>query len=153
MKSYHGIESTGTVQISGIDCSKLRDKHVILIEDIIDTGLTMSKVIPMLREYCPKSVKVATLLQKRTPKSCGLQGDYVGFSIPDSFVVGYSLDYNEVFRDMRHICVINEAGIAQYADHEWAFLFCINKLDSVISTTKANKHGLLRNKNLVLAWY
>ena len=104
------------VTISGADLSELKDRHVILCEDIIDTGLTMTKLLPELQKYGPSSVKVASLLEKRTERSCGYKADYVGFSIPDAFVVGYCLDYNEVFRDLNHICVINNEGIAKYKD-------------------------------------
>jgi len=61
------------------------------------------------------SLKVASLLEKRTSKSCGFKADYCGFSIPDKFVIGYNIDYNEAFRDMNHLCVISDAGIAAYA--------------------------------------
>ena len=71
----------------------------------------MSKLIPMLMEHGPKSVRVASLLEKRTQRSCGFKADYVGFSVPDAFVVGYNMDYNEAYRDMPHLCVINQAGI------------------------------------------
>lgn len=59
--------------------------------------------------------KVAALLEKRVPTSVGFKADYVGFSIPDHFVVGYCLDYNDYFRDIDHICVINQAGINRFA--------------------------------------
>lgn len=77
-------------------------------------GLTMSKLVPHLQQCGPASVRVASLLEKRTSRSCGYQADYVGFRIPDEFVVGYCLDYNEIYRDLNHICVINEAGIEKY---------------------------------------
>lgn len=77
----------------------------------------MAKLIPMLREYAPKSVRVASLLEKRTPRSCGFKADYVGFSIPDAFVVGYNMDYNEAYRDMPHLCVVNQAGIDFFRKH------------------------------------
>ena len=90
---------------------------MILAEDIIDTGLTMTKLVPLLLEAGAASVRVASLLEKRTPRACGFKGDFVGFSIPDAFVVGYALDYNEAFRDMPHICVINEAGKDVFRSH------------------------------------
>jgi hypoxanthine phosphoribosyltransferase len=74
----------------------------------------MSKLVPHLQQCGPASVRVASLLEKRTSRSCGYQADYVGFRIPDEFVVGYCLDYNEIYRDLNHICVINEAGIEKY---------------------------------------
>ncbi|RYH14253.1 hypothetical protein EON65_33895 [archaeon] len=84
VKSYEGMESSGRVQITGIDVSKLAGKHVLFVEDIIDTGLTMSSLFAYLKESIkPKSIRVASLVEKRTHKSCGFRADYVGFSIPD----------------------------------------------------------------------
>ena len=116
VKSYSGTASTGTVTISGIDMATLKGRDVIVVEDIIDTGLTMQHLLPELKKHGPTSVRVSSLLEKRTEKSCGFKGDYVGFSVPDAFVVGYNLDYNEVFRDMPHIAIINSAGIKEFAE-------------------------------------
>lgn len=77
----------------------------------------MTKLIPMLTAAGARSVRVASLLEKRTPRSCGFKADFVGFSVPDHFVVGYGLDYNEAFREMTHICVIAPAGIAHFKAH------------------------------------
>lgn len=115
VKSYDGTKSTGNVQVSGADLAKFAGKNLLLVEDIIDTGKTMAKLVPMLREFAPESVRVASLLEKRNPESCGFLADFVGFNIPDKFVIGYCLDYNEIFRDLDHICIINEAGIAKFA--------------------------------------
>lgn len=117
VKSYAGTESSGEVQISGIDMKTLVGRDVILVEDIIDTGNTMMALLPMLKKFGPKTVRVTALLEKRTHKSCGFKADYVGFSVPDAFVVGYNLDYNEAFRDMPHICIINKAGIDHFKSH------------------------------------
>lgn len=114
VKSYDGTQSTGNVQISGADLAKFRGKNLLLVEDIIDTGRTMSKLVPLLQQYEPASVRVASLLEKRNPQSCGFQADYVGFNIPDKFVIGYCLDYDEIFRDLDHICIINGAGIDKF---------------------------------------
>lgn len=67
----------------------------------------MVKLLQKLDTYKPKSVRVTSLLVKKTPRSNGYIPDYVGFAIPDAFVVGYALDYNEYFRDLDHICVIS----------------------------------------------
>jgi hypoxanthine phosphoribosyltransferase len=84
VKSYQGTSSTGNVQISGCDLSKLSGKRVLLVEDIIDTGLTMQNVLAYLREVAvPASVQVVSLLEKRTVKNRGYEADYVGFSVPD----------------------------------------------------------------------
>lgn len=102
------------MSISGIDLSTVAGKDLMLIEDIIDTGVTMTRLIPELLKSGAKSVKVASLLEKRTDRSCGYKADFVGFSVPDHFVVGYNLDYDEAFRDMPHICIINDAGISHF---------------------------------------
>jgi hypoxanthine phosphoribosyltransferase len=74
----------------------------------------MTKLLETLKQYDPLQVKVASLLVKRTPLSVGYKPDYTGFEIPNSFVVGYALDYNEYFRDLNHICIINDNGIKKY---------------------------------------
>ena len=115
VKSYKGTESTGQIEIIGADLKKLKGQHLMLVEDIVDTGTTMTQLIPVLEKQEPASLKVASLLEKRTSRSCGYKADYVGFSIPDEFVVGYCLDYNEVFRDLNHICIINDTGVSEFA--------------------------------------
>ncbi|KAK9393630.1 hypoxanthine-guanine phosphoribosyltransferase [Crotalus adamanteus] len=108
LKSYCNDQSTGDIKvIGGDDLSTLTGKNVLIVEDIIDTGKTMQTLLSLLQQYNPKMVKVASLLVKRTPRSVGYRPDFVGFEVPDKFVVGYALDYNEYFRDLNHICVIN----------------------------------------------
>lgn len=117
VSSYSGTTSTGEVRITGCDLEKLKGKHVLFIEDIIDTGLTMTKIFEFMKnQIVPKSINVASLCEKRTPHSCGFKAKYVGFSIPDKFIVGYCMDYNEVYRDLSHICVISPVGIEKYKE-------------------------------------
>uniref|UniRef100_A0A9L0T148 Hypoxanthine-guanine phosphoribosyltransferase n=2 Tax=Equus TaxID=9789 RepID=A0A9L0T148_HORSE len=92
--------------------------NVLIVEDIIDTGKTMQTLLSLVKEYNPKMVKVASLLVKRTPRSVGYRPDFVGFEIPDKFVVGYALDYNEYFRDLNHVCVISETGKEKYKAYD-----------------------------------
>lgn len=118
LKSYVDDKPEGEIQVIGGDnLDNLKGKNVLVVEDIIDTGRTMLKLLELLKAVEPKCVKVASLLVKRTPRSVGYRPDYAGFEIPDAFVVGYALDYNEYFRDLNHICIINEAGKIKYADH------------------------------------
>lgn len=114
LKSYEGTESTGHIRIIGGDLEALRDRNVLIVEDIVDTGATMVKLLSELEQYSPASVKVASLLVKQTTRSNGYTPDFIGFSIDDAFVVGYGLDYNEHFRDLQHIAVISSAGIEKY---------------------------------------
>jgi len=116
IKSYHNTESTGMVQVISDDLSILEDKHVLVVEDIIDTGRTLSHFCKQLISLKPRTLKIASLLEKRTPKSVGLRSDFVGFTVPDVFIVGYSLDYNERFRDLNHLSVLTQASVEKYAE-------------------------------------
>ncbi|XP_076319844.1 hypoxanthine-guanine phosphoribosyltransferase-like isoform X2 [Tachypleus tridentatus] len=101
LQSYEDDHSTGNVKVLGVDgLSFLQNKNVLVVEDIIDTGKTMKVLLDILEKQKPKLVKVASLFMKRTSSSSGLRPDYVGFEIPDRFIVGYALDYNEYFRDL-----------------------------------------------------
>ncbi|XP_040307126.1 phosphoribosyltransferase domain-containing protein 1 isoform X2 [Herpailurus yagouaroundi] len=98
-----------------VDFIRLKSyKNVLIVEDVVGTGRTMKALLGSIEKYKPNMIKVASLLVKRRPRSDGFRPDYVGFEIPDLFVVGYALDYNEYFRDLNHICVINEHGKEKY---------------------------------------
>ncbi|KAK1162009.1 hypoxanthine-guanine phosphoribosyltransferase-like [Acipenser oxyrinchus oxyrinchus] len=115
LKSYSNDECTNSVKVIGGDeLSALSGKNVLIVEDIVETGKTMQTLLSILNGYNPKMVKVVSLLVKRTPRSSGYRPDYIGFEIPDKFVVGYALDYNEYFRDLSHICVMSEQGKQKY---------------------------------------
>jgi hypoxanthine phosphoribosyltransferase len=122
-KSYHGTSSTGTVQLlleKDVVLEHLKGRHLLLIEDILDTGATLQKLVPALQEQGhPASVEVVTLLDKRLGDEVDkkYKAEYIGFSIPDVFIIGYGLDYNELYRDLRDIFVISKAGIAFDATH------------------------------------
>ena len=116
LKSYVDDKAGADVEVIGGDAlESLRGKNVLIVEDIIDTGKTMQCLLKKLESHQPKTVTVVSLLVKRTPLSCGYRPDFVGFEIPNHFVVGYALDYNEYFRDLSHVCVINEDGKQFYA--------------------------------------
>ncbi|XP_008110607.1 phosphoribosyltransferase domain-containing protein 1 isoform X1 [Anolis carolinensis] len=115
LKSYRNDQSMQDTQIiGGDDFSKLSGKNVLIVEDIIGTGRTMRALLNNIEKCEPRMVKVASLLLKRTSQPDGYRPDYYGFEIPNLFVVGYALDYNEYFRDLNHICVINNHGKAKY---------------------------------------
>ena len=120
VKSYVDTASSGEVTIVGMDnlVESLKDKNVLIVEDMIDTGRTMQKLLKTMQNYGPKTLKVATLMRKRTHLSDGFTPDYIGFEIPDKFLIGYALDYNEYFRDLSHICTINQAGIEKFKSNK-----------------------------------
>ena len=101
-----GWDSTGEVRLLKDVDQTLKERNVILVEDILDTGLTMTYLKKMLLARQPKSLKVAALLDKPSRRKLPLEGDYVGFKIPDEFVVGYGLDYAEKYRNLADICVV-----------------------------------------------
>jgi hypoxanthine phosphoribosyltransferase len=116
VKSYEDDSSSGKVTITGIETlSALNGANVLIVEDIIDTGVTMVKLLDVLKDYNIKSLRVASLFLKRNPQSVGYVPHYVGFDIPNKFIIGYNLDYNEYFRELNHVCVISEEAKRKYA--------------------------------------
>jgi hypoxanthine phosphoribosyltransferase len=98
-----GTKSSGVVRILKDLDTDLNGRHVLIVEDIIDTGLTLSWLITNLRSRGPASVEIATLLRKPEAQQMDVEVKYVGFDIPNAFVVGYGLDYNERYRNLRCI--------------------------------------------------
>lgn len=113
VSSYEGTSSTGNVRVAGgLNMEHVKDRHIVLVEDIIDTGTTLSQLIPHLQDQAnPKSIQVATLLQKRLPEPAKCKAKYTGFTIPNHFIIGYGLDYNELYRDTQDIFIISQRGI------------------------------------------
>jgi len=107
-----GWDSTGEVKLTKDVDQSLKDKNIILVEDILDTGLTMTYLKRLLQARQPKSLKVAALLDKPTRRKLPLEGDYVGFKIPDEFVVGYGLDYAEKYRNLADICIVPRDSVS-----------------------------------------
>lgn len=108
LTSYQGTVSTGKVKrLIGIN-EVLKDKTVVVIEDIIDSGTTIESIIDQLRGFMPKHIYVTTLLLKTDTYAKNLPLDYVGFNIPNDFVVGYGLDYRGFGRNLRNIYRIEE---------------------------------------------
>lgn len=101
-----GWDSTGEVRLLKDVDQSIKEKNIILVEDILDTGLTMTYLKKMLLARQPRALKVAALLDKPSRRKLPLEGDYVGFKIPDEFVVGYGLDYAEKYRNLADICVV-----------------------------------------------
>ncbi len=101
-----GWDSSGEVRLTRDVDQSMRGKNVILVEDILDTGLTLTFLKKLLLSHQPKAFRIAALLDKPSRRKLPIQADYVGFTIPDEFVVGYGLDYAERYRNLPDICVV-----------------------------------------------
>lgn len=108
VSSYSGTESTGDVKIvKDLDCS-IKDLDVIIVEDIVDTGRTLNTVVELLYSKGAKSVKVCSLLDKPDRRIVDITADYVGFKIPNEFVIGFGLDFNQKYRNLPYVGVLKE---------------------------------------------
>ena len=103
-------KSSGVVKIVKDLDESLKDKDVLVVEDIVDSGRTLSYLLDMLRDRGPKSIKLCTLLDKPERRVVDVNVDYTGFSIPDEFVVGYGLDYDQRYRNLPFIGVVEFVG-------------------------------------------
>jgi hypoxanthine phosphoribosyltransferase len=99
-------ESSGVVRILKDLDHAIEGRHVLVVEDIVDTGLTLRYIVENLRDRGPASVRICALLHKRKARETAPPIDYIGFEIPDQFVVGYGLDYSEVYRNLPFIGVL-----------------------------------------------
>lgn len=99
-------DSTGEVRVTKDVDQSMRDRNVIIVEDILDTGLTMVFLKKILLAHQPKALRIAALLDKPSRRKQPIEADYAGFKIPDEFVVGYGLDYAERYRNLPDICVV-----------------------------------------------
>lgn len=107
VSSYEGTKSSGKVTIKG-DIPSVKDKDVIIVDDILDTGRTLMNVRNLLLEEGAKSVNICVLLDKPEGRIVDIKADYVGGLVPNEFVVGYGLDYNEKYRNLPYIGVLKE---------------------------------------------
>ncbi len=102
-----GVATSGEVRIIKDISTPIKDKNIIIVEDIIDSGNTLSFLKKILNQRSPKSIKIASLLDKPTRRQVEIQGDYIGFEIPNAFVIGYGLDYNERYRNLPDVCILS----------------------------------------------
>jgi len=103
LSSYSGTETTGTVnELIGIG-DNISGRNIVILEDIIDTGITLNKIMSLLKKENVADIKIATLLFKPESYKSNISIDYIGKSIPNDFVVGYGLDYDEIGRNLPHI--------------------------------------------------
>lgn len=108
LSSYEGTNSTGVIKMKLDLDEPVTNKNILIIEDIIDTGRTLSYLVDYLKGENPTSLKICTLLNKPDRRIININPDYVGFTIPNLFVIGYGMDYNEKYRNLPTIsCFIN----------------------------------------------
>ena len=98
-----GVKTTGVVKILKDLDRLIEGYHVLVVEDILDSGMTLSYLTELLRDRGPASVRIATLLDKPERRKVDIAPDYVGFTVPDEFVVGYGLDYAELYRNLPYV--------------------------------------------------
>jgi hypoxanthine phosphoribosyltransferase len=109
ISSYgRGKTSSGEVRLTKDLDTSLEGQNVIVVEDIVDSGITLSYLLQVFQQRRPKSLRIATLLDKPERRQRAVQVDYVGFKIPVEFVVGYGLDYAEDYRNLPDVCVLSE---------------------------------------------
>jgi hypoxanthine phosphoribosyltransferase len=116
VSSYHGTKSRGQINFRQSQIADVRGRHVLLLDDILDSGLTLQAIKERLAaESGAASIKSCVLLRKNVQRNVDVEADYVGFDIPNEFVVGYGLDYNERYRNLPFIGVLKEDAIRRHA--------------------------------------
>ena len=110
VSSYDGINSTGTVRlVRDVNCD-VANRHILLVDDIVDTGMTLTEVVKIFKERKAITVETVTLVDKpEGRKVLGMKPKYVGYPIPNRFVVGFGLDYNELYRNLPYIGILKKS--------------------------------------------
>ena len=101
-----GKQSSGQVRLNKDLDSSIEGLNVVVVEDILDTGVTLTYLLRILKQRKPKTLKIAALLDKPSRRIRDVKGDYIGFTIPNDFVVGYGLDYAERYRNLKDVCIL-----------------------------------------------
>lgn len=108
VSSYEGTESIGDIKVNkDLDCS-VKGESILLVEDIVDTGRTLKEVTRLLKNKGAKEVKVVSLLDKPSRRTVDIEADYVGFEIPNEFVIGFGLDFDQKFRNLPYVGVLKK---------------------------------------------
>ena len=104
--SYSGTNSTGIIKVKKDLSADIEGRHVVILEDILDSGLTLKYTTEYLKSKNPASVKICTFLDKPERRQSDIVADYIGFTVPNLFVVGYGLDYDEEYRNLPYVGVL-----------------------------------------------
>lgn len=107
ISSYQGTKSTGAVNFKKDINIDIKDYHVLVVEDILESGRSLDYIVNVLKLREPASIKLCTLLDKPSNRAVPIEADYVGAVIPDKFVIGYGLDYNELYRNLPYVGVLD----------------------------------------------
>jgi len=118
LSSYEGTKSTGNVRFDFDLTQPIQDKDVLIVEDIVDTGLSMSFLLDALKARNPRSLRICTLLHKPSRTKRDVPIAYLGFTIPDRFVIGYGLDLEGRYRNLEYIAALREGLDDAHAEHE-----------------------------------
>jgi hypoxanthine phosphoribosyltransferase len=109
LSSYHqGRETSGSIRVTHLPSCSIKGKDVLVVEDIVDTGLTTTFLLDYLNKLEPASIKLCTLTDKPSRRQVPVAVDYLGFTVPERFIVGYGIDYGERFRNLKDICYVEE---------------------------------------------
>lgn len=109
VSSYgNAMKSKGEISVTKDLEEDIKDRNVVIVEDIIDSGLTLKSVREMLEKRRPKTLKICALVDKKARREVEIEGDYIGFTIDDGFIVGYGIDYAELYRNYPEIYVVEE---------------------------------------------
>jgi hypoxanthine phosphoribosyltransferase len=106
-----GTKSSGNVQLVRDLTTDVAGREILIVEDIVDTGRTLEKIVELLATRHPRSVKICSLLKKRIDGNSAIPVDYLGFTIDDHFVVGYGLDYAESYRNLPYIAILEDSSV------------------------------------------
>lgn len=109
ISSYLGTQTTGVVNVKKDLDVDISGRHVVILEDVLDSGNTLKHTVALLKTRNPASVKIVTFLDKPARRVVDITADYVGFEIPDEFVVGYGLDYDERFRNLPYVGILKRS--------------------------------------------
>jgi hypoxanthine phosphoribosyltransferase len=110
VRSYAGTASSGNIQLIHDLSMDIEGKDVLLFEDVVDTGLTLRRILDLLSSRRPRSLRIAALLKKRLPENADLRVDFLGFEIGPEFVVGYGLDVDEKYRNLPYVAIWRPRG-------------------------------------------
>jgi len=114
LKSYENVESTGKVDLNMDEDLDLQGREILIVEDIVDTGHSMRTLLSHLKAKNPTSVRIFSFILKEGRTEFEFPIDHIGFLIPNKFVIGYGMDFNQYFRDIPHLCIISKKGIEKF---------------------------------------